>query len=65
VRNIGKIFQFVNDIKKNSDNNFFFISIYSDADTRTGNIKFSEKYEMPAERTDREIITDIKNSARS
>jgi hypothetical protein len=64
VRNIGKIFEFVNDIKKISDNINFFIPIYSDADIGIGNIKFFEKYKMPAERADRKVIINIKNSAR-
>jgi hypothetical protein len=63
VRNTGKIFEFVNNIKKISDNINSFTPIYSDADTEIGNIKFSKKYKMPAERAGREIITDMKNSA--
>jgi hypothetical protein len=64
VRNTGKIFEFVNDIKEISDNINFFISIYSNAGTGIGNIEFSEKYKMSAERADRKIMTDIKNFAR-
>jgi hypothetical protein len=65
VRDTGEIFEFVDDIKKVSDNINFFISIYPDADAEAGDIKFSKKYKISAERADREIITDIKNSARS
>jgi hypothetical protein len=64
VRNTGEIFEFINDIKEISDNINFFISIYSDIDIEIGNIKFCKKYKMSAERADREIITNIKNSAR-
>jgi hypothetical protein len=65
VRNTGKIFEFINDIKKISDNINFFIPIYSDADAGIGNIEFSEKYKMSIERAGRETIIDIKNSAHS
>jgi hypothetical protein len=64
VRNTEEIFEFVNDIKKIPDNINFFIPIYSDAGTEIRNIKFLKKYEIPAERTNRKIVTDIKNSAR-
>jgi hypothetical protein len=64
VRNTGKVFEFINDIKKISDNINSFIPIYSDADTETKDIEFSEKYKISAERAGREIIIDIKNSAR-
>jgi hypothetical protein len=64
VRNTGKIFEFVNNIKKISDNINSFIPIYSDTGIRVKDIKFSKKYEISAERADREIVTDIKNSAR-
>jgi hypothetical protein len=64
VRNTRKIFEFINDIKKISNNINFFISIYSDTDTEIRNIKFSEKYKIPIKRTGRKIITDIKNSTR-
>jgi hypothetical protein len=64
MRNTGKIFEFVNDIKKISDNINPFIPIYPNTGTETKNIKFPEKYEMPTKRTGREIITNIKNSAR-
>jgi hypothetical protein len=64
VRNTGKIFEFVNDIKKISDNINFFTPIYPDTDAEIRNIKFSEKYKMPAERAGRKIIIGIKNSAR-
>jgi hypothetical protein len=64
VRNTKKIFEFVNDIKKIPNNINSFTSIYPNADIEIGDIEFSEKYEMPAERAGRKIITDIKNSAR-
>jgi hypothetical protein len=64
VRNTEKIFEFVNDIKKILNNINSFTSIYSNAGAGAGDIKFSEKYEMPAERAGRKIITGIKNSAR-
>jgi hypothetical protein len=64
VRNTGKIFEFINDIKKISDNINFFIPIYSDADAGIGNIEFFKKYKMLTERADRKIIMNIKNSAR-
>jgi hypothetical protein len=64
VRDTGEIFEFINDIKEISDNINSFIPIYSDADTETKDIEFSEKYKISAERAGREIIIDIKNSAR-
>jgi hypothetical protein len=64
VRNTGKIFEFVDDIKKISNNINSFISIYSDTDIRIGNIEFSEKYKIFIERAGREIVTNMKNSAR-
>jgi hypothetical protein len=64
VRNTGKLFKLIENIKKISENINFYIPIYFGADTVIGNIEFSEKYEMPAERAGREIITDIKISAR-
>jgi hypothetical protein len=64
VRDTGKIFEFINDIKEISDNINFFIPIYPNADAGIKDIKFLEKYKIFAERADREIITDMKNSAR-
>jgi hypothetical protein len=64
VRGTGEIFELINNIKKVSENINSYISIYSDADIKIGNIKFSEKYEVPAERAGRKIMTDIKNSVR-
>jgi hypothetical protein len=64
VRNTGKVFEFIDDIKKIPDNINPFIPIYPDAGTGTENIEFSEKYEMPVERAGRKVVTDIKNSAR-
>jgi hypothetical protein len=60
VRNTGEIFEFVNDIKKISEN----IPIYSDAGIKIRDIKFSEKYKISAECADRKIITNIKKFAR-
>ena len=65
MRNTGEIFEFIDDIKKIPDNINSFIPIYSDIDIEIGDIKFSEKYKMPAERADRKIIMNIKNFARS
>jgi hypothetical protein len=62
VRNTKEIFEFVNNIKKISNNINSFISIYFDADIGIRDIKFFEKYEISAERADREIMTNIKNS---
>jgi hypothetical protein len=64
VRDTGKMFEIINDIKEISDNINFFTPIYPDADIGSGNIKFSKKYEISAERAGREAVTDIKNSAR-
>jgi hypothetical protein len=64
VRNTEKIFEFVNNIKKISDNINFFIPIYPDTDIEVRDIKFFEKYKISAERTDRKTIINIKNSAR-
>jgi hypothetical protein len=64
VRNAGKIFEFINDVKEIFDNINSFISIYSGAGAEAENIKFSEKYEMPTERAGRKIIPNIKNFAR-
>jgi hypothetical protein len=65
VRNTGKIFESVNDIKKIPNNINSFTPIYSDADIEVGDIEFSKKYEIFAERADREIITNMKNFIRS
>jgi hypothetical protein len=64
VRNTGKIFEFINNIKEIFDNINSFIPIYSDADIEIGNIKFLKKYEISAERAGRKIITNIKNFTR-
>jgi hypothetical protein len=63
VRDTGEIFKLVENIKVSKNINFY-IPIYSDAGTGVENIKFSKKYKVPAERTDRKIVTDIKISAR-
>jgi hypothetical protein len=65
VRDTGKIFEFMNNIKEISDNINSFIPIYSDADTGIRNIKFFKKYKISAERAGRKTVMDIKNSARS
>jgi hypothetical protein len=64
MRNTGEIFKLIENIKEISENINFYISIYLNADIGIGDIEFSEKYEMPAERAGREIVTDMKNSAR-
>jgi hypothetical protein len=64
VRNTGEVFEFINDIKKISENINSFTPIYSDAGIRIENIEFLKKYEISVERADREIITNMKNSAR-
>jgi hypothetical protein len=64
VLNTGEIFELVENIKKISENVNLYISIYPDTGIRTENIEFSEKYNIPAERVGREIITGIKNSTR-
>jgi hypothetical protein len=63
VRDTGEMFKLIENL------NFFekvnlYISIYSNVDAGIGDIKFSEKYKISAERVGREIITDIKNSVR-
>jgi hypothetical protein len=63
IREIFELIENIKKIKKIPDVNFY-IPIYSDADIRTENIKFPEKYELLAERAGREILTGIKNSAR-
>jgi hypothetical protein len=64
VRNTGKIFEFVDDIKKVFNNINFFISIYLDIGAGIGDIEFFKKYKMPVKRAGREIITNIKNFTR-
>jgi hypothetical protein len=64
MRDMGEIFEFINDIKKIPNNINSFTSIYPDTDIETEDIKFSEKYKIPAERADRKIITNIKNFTR-
>jgi hypothetical protein len=58
------VFEFINDIKKILNNINPFIQIYSDADIGIRDIEFSEKYKVFVERAGREIIINIKNSAR-
>jgi hypothetical protein len=60
-----EIFEFIDDIKEIPDNINSFIPIYFNAGAGIGDIKFSEKYKKLAERAGREIITGMKNSARS
>jgi hypothetical protein len=64
VRNTEEIFEFVNNIKKILNKNTLYIPIYLDTETENEDIKYPKKYKIFAERTDREIITNIKNSAR-
>jgi hypothetical protein len=58
------VFEFINDIKKILNNINPFIPIYSDADIGIRDIEFPEKYKVFVERAGREIIINIKNSAR-
>jgi hypothetical protein len=62
VRNTRKIFEFINNIKKISDNINSFTPIYPDTGTEIRNIEFPKKYEMPVERADRKTVMNIKNS---
>jgi hypothetical protein len=64
VRDTGKIFEFINNIKIFFNNINSFISIYFDIDTEIRNIKFLKRYKISAERAGQKIITDIKNSTR-
>jgi hypothetical protein len=64
VRDTGEVFELINNIKEISENINVYISIYFDAGAGIGNIKFSKKYEIPAERAGRKVITSMKNSAR-
>jgi hypothetical protein len=64
VQDTGEIFEFINDIKKISNNINSFIPIYPDTDIEIKNIEFFEKYKISVERAGREIVTNIKNSAR-
>jgi hypothetical protein len=64
MRDTGEIFEFIDDIKEVSDNINSFISIYSDIGAGVEDIEFSEEYKIFVERADREIIIDMKNSAR-
>jgi hypothetical protein len=64
VRDTGEIFEFINDIKEIFNNINFFIPIYFSVGVGIGDIEFFEKYKIFVERAGREIITDMKNSAR-
>jgi hypothetical protein len=64
VRNTGEMFKLIENIKEIPENINSYIPIYSDADIGIENIKIFKKYEVLAERAGREIITDMKNSAR-
>jgi hypothetical protein len=64
VRDTGEVFKLIEDIKKILRNINFYTSIYPAVGIGIGDIKFSEKYKMPAERAGRKIITNIKNSTR-
>jgi hypothetical protein len=60
VRDTGKIFKLINNIKNVLKNINSYIPIYSNADTKVRDIEFFEKYKISAERAGRKIITDIK-----
>jgi hypothetical protein len=62
VRDTGEIFELVEDIKKISENINSYTPIYPNTDNEIKNIEFFEKYKIFAERTDREIITNMKNT---
>jgi hypothetical protein len=64
VRNTGKMFESINDIKIFFENINFYIPIYPNAGIGIGDIKFSEKYKIPTERAGRKIMINMKNSAR-
>jgi hypothetical protein len=65
VRDTGEVLELIENIKKKSKKINFYIPIYPDTDTEIGDIEFFKEYEIPAERTGRKIVTDIKNSVRS
>jgi hypothetical protein len=62
VRDTEEIFELINDIKKIFKNINSYIPVYFDVGAGIRNIKFSEKYEISAERAGRETVTNIKNS---
>jgi hypothetical protein len=64
VRNTGEIFELIENIKEISENINFYIPIYFGVDAEIRDVEFSEKYEVPAEYAGREVVTDMKNSAR-
>jgi hypothetical protein len=64
VRNTEKMFELIDDIKEIFENINFYIPIYFDAGAETGDIKFFKEYKISTERAGREVITNIKNSAR-
>jgi hypothetical protein len=64
VRDTEDMFKLIENIKKVPENINPYIPIYFGAGIGTGDIEFSEKYEMPIERAGQEIVIDMKNSAR-
>jgi hypothetical protein len=64
VRGTGEVFELIENVKKISKNVNLYIPVYSGAGVEIEDIKFSKKYEVPAERTDRKIMINMKNSAR-
>jgi hypothetical protein len=63
VRNTGEVFKLIDNIKEIPENINLYIPIYPSAGAGVGDIEFSEKYKMLAERAGREIVTNMKNSA--
>ena len=59
-----EIFELIENIKEIFEDINSYIPIYLNINIEIENIKFFKKYKMPTERADREIITDMKNSAR-
>jgi hypothetical protein len=57
VRDTGEIYKLV-------ENFIFYIPIYFSVDIKIKDVEFFEKYKIFAERTGREIVTSMKNSAR-
>jgi hypothetical protein len=64
VRDTEEIFELIEYIKEVSENINSYTPIYSDVDIGIGNIEFSEKCKISAERADRKIIMNLKNSGR-
>jgi hypothetical protein len=62
VRDTGKIFKSIENIKEFPKNINFYTPIYPNADTGTGNIELSEEYKVSTERADRKTMTNIKKT---